>query len=506
MNFKKIALVTLYFVLLAGISGKLFFEKQFDALFAPLFSRFYRAQTGDLLTIGYSEPFVSLSPLGNDTGSRARLLHIYEGLVRVTPDLQIEPGLAISYGSLSDSTWEFRIRPGVTFHNGKPMAFEDIKFSIEQAAKNPASSVKDLVSTIKEIKAVDENIFQIKTFEPDPILLSKLASVFIFPANSALPAAPGTGPYMLESAAGSELTIKKFDNYWSAMPAFKKAVLKTFKSKQEKLEAFAMRTVDIVADVPPDSAIDFAFEDFNLKTRQSLEVNFLMFDFNGNFGDKRLRQAVSLALDTKNLARLAYGFAVPATQFVGNGIFGYDPSISPRQIDIQSAQQLVKDFSNFSRVNVTLDLPKGLDVFGAGVEKQLKAIGIDAKLQFLSSAELGERILARKSEFYFFGWRTELGDSYDFLSAVAHSRGRGFGQFNGGNYKNEETDRLIESTQKTLKQAVRLDALRAAMKKITLDDIIGIPLFSPEVLYGVSTGVKWEPRVDGYILAQEVKL
>ena len=44
------------------------------------------------------------------------------------------------------------------------------------------------------------------------------------------------------------------------------------------------------------------------------------------------------------------------------------------------------------------------------------------------------------------------------------------------------------------------------MNKITNEDVIGIPIFSPEVLYAVSTGVKWKPRVDGYVLAQEVEL
>jgi len=62
---------------------------------------------------------------------------------------------------------------------------------------------------------------------------------------------------------------------------------------------------------------------------------------------------------------------------------------------------------------------------------------------------------------------------------------------------------LIEQSQKTIKSADRLALMRKVMRIITNDDIIGVPLFSPEVLYGVSKNIKWSPRVDGLILAQE---
>ncbi len=57
-----------------------------------------------------------------------------------------------------------------------------------------------------------------------------------------------------------------------------------------------------------------------------------------------------------------------------------------------------------------------------------------------------------------------------------------------------------------MKSSERLNYLRSAMKRITEEDIIGIPLFSPEILYAVSKDVEWKPRVDGYVLAQDVKM
>jgi len=504
----KIILFTFYFLLLLGVTGKLFLEEHFDRIFSFLAS--FKIQEGKELTIGFSEPAVRLDPLANDTGSRSRLFHIYESLVSVSPDLQIKPNLAIAYGSLDDLTWEFRLRPGVTFHNGAPITIEDVFYSIEEAKRRPNSGVKDLASGISELVKIDPQIFHILTDSPDPLLLQKLSQIFIFPKNAGQNAVQekpiGTGPFAFEKNENGILTLRRFNAYWNEKPVFETVHLKTFASKEEKLASLKDRTVHIVANVPPDAARRFQFPGFSLKTRPSLEVNFLMFHFDKTFRDRRLREAVRNALSVSDLAKLTRGFAVPAAQFVGNGIFGYDPEITLRMPDTKHAEELVKEVSNFARIKIPLDLPEGLEVFGASVQNQLKKIGIDTELVYLPASELGRKISGRESEFFFFGWRSDLGDASDFLTAVIHSPVENFGQFNGGNYRNEEVDRLIEMSRETVAQETRLKLLRAIMKKITVDDVVGIPLFSPEVLYGVSEDVKFEPRVDGYVLAQEVKM
>ncbi|MBI5412747.1 hypothetical protein HZA42_00165 [Candidatus Peregrinibacteria bacterium] len=501
----KIAAFTVYFLALLLVSGKLFFEKQFDAAVSSVMKSFSstKAQT---LVIGFSEPMLSFDPLANDTGSRTRLLHIYEALVRVTPDLQIEPALAASFGSPDDLTWEFRLRPNVLFHDGKKLTLDDVIYSLQEAAENPNSGVKDLASTIKEIKKMDDQIFQIVTSSPDPLLLQKLSYMLIFPKNAAATNRVGTGPYMLEKNEGGTLQLKRFANYWDKLAPFDTAILKTFASKKDKIAALGDGTVDLIANVPPDSARDFSYSGFTLKTLPSLEVNFLMFNFDRTFKSLKLREAVADALKIRDIVKLTQGFAVPATQFVGNGTFGYDPSIKFREPDVQKAEELVKELANFSRIKTTLDLPKGLEVFGAAVKDQLAKVGIDVELIFLTPVELSEKIKRRQSDFYFFGWRTDLGDAADFLTAVVHSPAGNFGQYNGSNYRSSEADRLIELSAETIKSDKRLEKLRAVMRKITVDDIIGVPLFSQEVLYGVSDKIKWQPRVDGYILAQEVKM
>ncbi len=510
-RFTKIVLFSLYFLILLAVSGKLFFEKSFDGAASWIFQKFHQTSQ-QTLVIGLSGPGISLSPLANDIDSRARLLHMYEPLVRVNANLQIEPALAVSYGSLDDFTWEFRLRPAVRFHDGTTLAVDDVLSSLQQAKENPASSVKDLVQNIEGVQKIDEQIFHVITSAPDPLLLQKLSSILVFKSRPSLSEDKqsneplGTGPYIKQNEDKNFLSLKRFEGYWGSAPAFQNVTIQTFRSKEEKIAALQNKSVDILVNVPPDTAKNFHFADFDLKALPSLEVNFLMFHFDKTFKSKSLRRAVALALNAAELSKLTQGFAVPVNQFVGSGIFGFDPSISTISPDIVAAQTLVKEVENFSRISTTLDLPKGLEVFGASVKNQLQKVGIDVTLQFLDASALSQKITKRQSEFYFFGWRTDLGDSGDFLTAVAHSPGQNFGQFNGGNYRNAEVDRLIEISQTTTEQNRRLEKLRQAMHKITVDDVIGVPLFAPELLYGVSTDLNWKPRVDGYVLAQEAKL
>lgn len=487
----KIFLFAIYLLLLLGLSGKLFFEDKFDAYLDRTLRIFRKTDMAETLIIGYSEPIVSLSPLTNDTGSRSRLLHVFEPLVRQNANLQIEPSLAVSFGSIDPLIWEFRIRPGVFFHDSSALALGDVTAALDEARTAPASGVRDLLGTVENIAAVDSEIFRITTKKPDPLLLQKLSSVLISKAGK------GTGPYKILKNESGELMLNRFEQYWGERPDFQKVILKTFAKKQEKLEALGSGSVDIVANVPPDSAKNFQFPKFELVTRPSLEVNFLAFHFGKTFAKKELREAVWAALDPAELSKLASGFASPVNQFVGNGIFGFDPEIPARARNSEKLRD---------SVFVELDLPSGLEIFGKKVKLELKSIGFDVKLNFLPPQKLAAKIQSRESEFYFFGWRSELGDSGDFLSAAVHSPAGSYGGFNGGDYRNPEVDRLIEQSEQTVDPAERLKLLRAAMRKITVEDVIGVPLFSPEVLYGVSRKLKFTPRVDGYVLAQEVKI
>ena len=121
-------------------------------------------------------------------------------------------------------------------------------------------------------------------------------------------------------------------------------------------------------------------------------------------------------------------------------------------------------------------------------------------INYLSFDRLRAKIFAKKSEIFYLGWRSEIGDASGFYENVVYSEGR----FNGGNFENKKVDQLIQLSTKNLDDKKRLDQFQEIMRIIVEEEIIGVPLFETDVIYGVKAGVRFSPRLDGYILASEV--
>ncbi len=501
----RILFLLVFALILLFVSGKLFFEQKFDVFLSDLKDKYFVSvvQEEHALTIGLSSEFISFDPLQNEVSVRERLAQIYEGLVLTDPFLEIEPGLAISFGALDDLTWEFRLRKNVYFHDNTLLTVDDVIFSLEEAWKNPRSGLSSDLASLKKIEKIDTERFLIRTSTPDPLLMQKLALVYIFPEHAAetiLKKPIGTGPYQYLSNTG----LKRFENYWGKKPQASKVTLLSFPSREQRKSLAVTGEVDILANFPPEDFQDFPKSaPLALITAQTLESNFLLFNFKGIFADKNLRSAVSLALSREEIVKLAFGFASPATQFVGKGIFGYDSRIGLPEVRLDEAKRLVKN-SGYSGRKISLDLPAGFQAISDFLVERLQRIGLKAEARFHDPAALEKIILDGKSDLFFFGWRSTLGDASGFFNAVLHSKSGEYGTFNGISYKNPEVDKLIEESERTLKPLDRLAKLRQVMNLVVEKDIVGIPLFTPEALYAKKKGISWNPRIDGYILASEV--
>ena len=92
--------------------------------------------------------------------------------------MQIVPQLATKWKAVNPTTWYFFLREDVKFSNGTPMTSEDVVFSILRA-KLPTSDFKEYISSISSVKAIDKYTVQIKTAEPNPILLNQLSNIFV---------------------------------------------------------------------------------------------------------------------------------------------------------------------------------------------------------------------------------------------------------------------------------------------------------------------------------------
>ena len=132
--------------------------------------------------------------------------NLYDPLVTHDPDGRLVPGLAESWERRDDRSWEFRLRPGVTFHDGEAFDATSVRFTIEQLLDPAKSSpIRAQLDAIDHVETPDPHTAVIVTKRPFAPLLAELTQLMMLPPAytervgfSALAERPnGTGPYRL---------------------------------------------------------------------------------------------------------------------------------------------------------------------------------------------------------------------------------------------------------------------------------------------------------------------
>lgn len=457
------------------------------------------------LNIAYALPVTSLEPTLFDSVTRSRLLNVYEGLVRTDHNLKIEPALAVSWGLVSPTVWEFTLRPDVHFHNAALMTVDDVVLSLERARTFEGSQLKTLLNSVTDVRAMNDSTLRITTSVPDPLLLNKLAVTYVFPKSLKDFEQPmGTGPYAFVASGkgtlGKQIALKRFENYWGDKPFYAQVFLHTVLDRGARIDALKNGKVDLLANVPPAAAKDLASDKIVLKTIPSLEVSFVMLNLHdGPFVDKNLREAFASSIEGKQFVDIAGGYARAVKQFVSSGVFGFNPNVKGFDYNLEHAKHLAANVVKDSPV--TMDYADSNDVVPQYLQEQLQVLGIQLTLNPLKGSEFEQKLQSGKSQMYYLGWRSELGDASDFLQSIVHSKG----EFNGTGYVSKTVDDLIDKSQQDLNIKIRLKSLQEAMKLIVQDDIAGVPLFETQTIFAFQNSIKFDPRVDGYIYASEIK-
>jgi len=186
---------------------------------------------------GAGREIASLDPYSyGETFTLSVLNHVYEGLVRYTGDLKIEPALAQSWETVTPTTWRFHLRKGVTFHNGDPFTADDVLASLARVSDD-ASPLKGNLPAYKSSRKIDDYTVEIEVNGPYPLLLNDLTNIFIFDkkwleANNALKPgnastgvvtyasnhANGTGPFKLKSYEPDSRSVFEVNKDWWDKP------------------------------------------------------------------------------------------------------------------------------------------------------------------------------------------------------------------------------------------------------------------------------------------------
>lgn len=172
--------------------------------------------SGQSLTIGISSPIVTMDPTNHrDRITQVVLKNMFDSLTTWNLDMKVVPQLAESWKALDDTTWEFKLRRGVKFHNGDDFTAEDVKFTLDRVIKEEAidgktSPRKPLFEPLSAVKIIDKYTVQLETEKPWAILPLMLTLQEIVPKKYMLKVGSrgfqlnpiGTGPFGFVRAEG----------------------------------------------------------------------------------------------------------------------------------------------------------------------------------------------------------------------------------------------------------------------------------------------------------------
>lgn len=223
------------------------------------------------------------------------------------------------------------------------------------------------------------------------------------------------------------------------------------------------------------------------------------------FADRRVREAIHLAIDRDALVRLAWsGHAQPASQMVVPGVFGFDPTIPVQRRDLARARQLLAEAGYPDGFDVTLDFRTGRR--GEDLQRQLGELGLRVSLRSAPFPDLFPRLNRGEVPFYYGGVAAPTADASDILDSFAHTLepARGYGITNFNRYSNPRLDALIEQSAAVLELRERRALLQRCVGMLTAD-LYAIPLVVLNDVYGIRHAIAWQPRLDKMLLGREMK-
>jgi peptide/nickel transport system substrate-binding protein len=295
-------------------------------------------------------------------------INMFDSLLHRNTKLEFEPGLATSWKALSDTTWEFKIRKGVRFHNGEILTPEDVKYSFERVLDQTKKSPQyGNIRAIKEVKVVDAETVHIITDKPFPLLLERLVYFGIVPKKHVMAvgdqafgstAPVGTGPWkFVEWKRDQLIRLEAFDQYWRGKPPFKYLVFRAIPEYATQYAEVKTGGVDIIREVSADITPELkTHPQTYVSSTPILRVHFVELDMrSAPFDKKAARQAANYAIDKQTIMqKLMAGLATQVATTVQPLAFGFDREIKPYPYDPKKAKELLAQAGFPNGVDITL--------------------------------------------------------------------------------------------------------------------------------------------------------
>ncbi len=481
----------------------------------------------------------------NETFLLGFLSNIYEPLVGRGKKLELEPKLAESWLQTAPTVWRFKLRQNVKFHDGSPFTADDVVFSYARVLME-GSDIKGKLTTVKEVRKVDDYTVDFETKTPNPLLPGDISTWYIMskawsekngavqPSNVKTNAesyanlhANGTGPFMLKSREPDVKTVAARNPNWWGKPEhnLQEVQFQVIKSDATGVAALLSGEVDMLYTVPIQD-VERINKTKGRKVLQGPEMRTIFLGMDqwrdeladssvkgkNPFKDVRVRKAFYQAIDENAIAsKVMRGAATPSGLMVAPTVNGWDKALNARlPYDPNAAKKLLADAGYPSGFTVGMNCPNDRYVndeqICQAVVQMLARIGVKVNLLAETKSKYFAKILARNTSFYMLGWTPDTYDSWNALSSLmASPTESGQGKFNLGKYSNKRLDELTVAIQSEVDTKKRNAEIAEAFK-IHADEVGHIPLHQQALAWGIKDNVRLVQLPDNVFVWNWVQL
>lgn len=420
----------------------------------------------------------------------------------VTPKLV--PGLATSWEISEDGTeYTFKLREGVTFHDGEPFNADAVMFNFERFwdTESPnyfeksAAFVSAYTQWIKAVDKIDDMTVKITLTQPNyewlrtglqsygqPLMISPKSVAEH--GNEGIALNPvGTGPFkFVEREQGVKTVIERNDDYWGRKAKLDRIIYRPLEDPATRVNALRTGEVNFVGVPPWDDVEDLKDEGFILTTNDNVP-NYVFIHLNHKhpaLQDKRVRQALNMAIDKEGLVNEIYaGTGRVEHGMLSPGTFAYDPDFRFYDYDPEKAKELLAEAGYGDGLELNWDIFQ----YGTGelveswIQRDLKKVGVDVKIQKYEWIAYLRRWASGMTDdiaMNHIGW----GMTYpSFIRIVASCGSFPPNGVNSGWYCNEEVDKLMNEAV-TIKDETKAREMYQQINTMIMEDAAFVPLIA----------------------------
>lgn len=336
--------------------------------------------------------------------------NIFEGLTRFMGDGSIVPGLAESWEISDDGlTYTFKLREGVTFHDGTTMDAEDVKFSLDRIlAEDSTNAQKGLYAAISAVNVVDPQTVEVVLSEPNGMMLFNLAwgdAVIVAPESiENIKTNPvGTGAFKFSDwAQGDRIELTRNPDYWGEAPALENVTFKFISDPTAAFAAMMAEDIDVFSGFPaPENLPQFEADPRFQVLVGSTEGETILSTNNKMepFDNVKVRQALAHAIDRQAIIDGAmFGYGTPIGTHFAPHHPDYVDLTGQSAYDPEKARALLAEAGYPDGFTTTLKLPppsyarRGGEIIAA----QLREVGIETEISNLEWAQWLEEVFRGK--------------------------------------------------------------------------------------------------------------